>query len=95
MYKIFFFVINNRLKKWSNEFDIIVLSQSGFRAGFLAIDNVFCLQSLIQNYLSKAGGRFYVLYIDFQKAFDSEDHYKVFTCLNKKGITGKFFALKF
>ena len=42
--------------------------------------------------LSKAGGRFYVLYIDFQKAFDSLDHYKVFSCLNKKGITGKFFG---
>ena len=38
------------------------------------IDNIFTLQSLAQKYLSKPGGRFYCLYIDFSKAFDRIRH---------------------
>ena len=50
---------------------------------------MFTLQSLIQKYLSKPGGRFYVLYVDFQKAFDGLVHHNLFTCLHKNGVKGK------
>ena len=45
--------------------------------------------SMIQKYTSKPGGRFYVLYVDFKKAFDSLVHFKLFTSLYAKGMNGK------
>ena len=56
-------------------------------------DNLFCLQSMIQKYTSKPGGRFYVLYVDFQKAFDSLVHFKLFTNLAGKGMNGKILTV--
>ena len=88
---IFSIIINNRLLKWTDQFEIIDEMQSGFRSGYSAIDNIFCLQSTIQKYLGQTGGRLYVLYIGFKKAFDSLHHNKVFACLNKKGVQVKMF----
>ena len=93
LYKVFSNIINERLVKLTNRFNIVDEMQSGFRSGYSAIDNVFCLQSLVQKYLCKTGGRFYVLYVEFKKAFDSLDHHKVFMLLNEKGIQGKFFTV--
>ena len=45
---------------------------------------------MFQKYLTKPGGRFYVLYVDFQKAFDSLVHYNLFRSLINKGIKGNF-----
>ena len=59
---------------------------AGFRAGYSAIDNIFCLQSMIRKYLSQRNGRFYVLYIDSRTALDySLNDNEVFHCLRKKG----------
>ena len=55
MYKIFAGILNKRLYEWAegnNKFDE---SQAGFRAGYSAIDNVFCLQAMAKKYLSKMG----------------------------------------
>ena len=65
MYKTFSNIIYNRLCIWSEECDKIDEAQSGFRSGYSTVDNMFTLQGLIQKYLSKPGGRFYVLYVDF------------------------------
>ena len=48
---------------------------------------------MVQKYLTKPGVRFYVLYIDFQKAFDTLDQFELFSCLNEKGMTGHFFRV--
>ena len=45
---------------------------------------------MIQKYLSKRKGRFYVLFIDFEKAFDNISHKKLFESLSSKGVNGKF-----
>jgi len=89
MYKIFSNIIYNRLCLWSKEFDKIDEAQAGFRSAYSTVDNMFTLQSLIQKYLSKPGGRFYVLYVDFQKAFDGLVHHNIFTGLYKNGVKGK------
>ena len=47
---------------------------------------MFTRLSLIQKYLGKPGGRFYVLYADFQKAFDGLFHHSLFTCLHQIGL---------
>ena len=91
MYKIFSSIINDRISLWAKEHEIIDESQAGFRAGYSVFDNLFSLQSMVQKYITKRGGRFYVLYVDFQKAFDSLVHYKLFSSLAGKGMTGKVF----
>ena len=89
MYKIFSGIINDRLYAWAADHDIIEESQAGFRPGYSVADNLFCLQSMVQKYITKPGGRFYVLYVDFKKAFDSLLHFKLFSNLADKGMNGK------
>ena len=49
--------------------------------------------SLGQKYLSKKGGRFYCLFVDFSKAFDWIDHKILINSLIKKGFYGKMLEL--
>lgn len=93
MYKIFANIIYDRLYTWSEEFGKIDESQAGFRVGYSTIDNIFTLQSMVQKYISKPGGRFYVLYVDFKKAFDGLIHHKLFASLHRKGVQGNLFKI--
>ena len=79
-----------RLDDWAAENNIIHESQAGFRRNYSTIDNIFTLQSLIQKHISKKGGRFYCVFIDYKKAFDSVNHDKLWEALERKGIGGKF-----
>ena len=87
MYTIFSNIINQRLYRWAAEdktCNKIDECQTGFRHSYSAIDNVCCLQAMAQKYLSRQGGRFYCLYVDFRKAFDKIDHHKLFERLKIK-----------
>lgn len=88
--KIFTGILNHRIYKYCTENNKFEEAQAGFRKGYCTTDNICTLQSMIQKYLSKRGGRFYCLFIDFSKAFDTVDHHKLLASLNKKGIGGKF-----
>ena len=88
--KVFMTVLTSRLTQWCDEHNIIDEAQGGFRRGYSTIDNIFILQSIAQKYLSKEGGRFYCLFIDFSKAFDRIQHNQLFRSLAKKGIHGNF-----
>lgn len=48
------------------------------------------MHAVVQKYLCKKGGRFYCLFIDFKKAFDSIKHDKLWDALERKGIEGIF-----
>ena len=91
--KIFTGILNDRIYKYCTENDKLEEAQAGFRKGYSTTDNIFTLQSMVQKYLSKSGGRFYCLFIDFSKAFDTVDHQKLLSSLNKKGIGGKLFKI--
>ena len=93
MYKIFSNILYDRLRKWAELNNKIDEAQSGFRAGYSTTDNIFILQSLVQKYLSKQGGRFYVLYVDFKKAFDSVVHQNLFNCLKNIGVSSKMLKI--
>ena len=82
--KIFTGILNDRIYKCCTENDILKEAQSCFRIGYSTIDNIFTLQAIVQKYLSKRGGRFYCLFIDFSKAFDTVDHQTLLSSLNKK-----------
>ena len=81
----------NRLKEWTEKFNVIHESQAGFRSKYSTIDNVFTLQSLVQKHISKKGGRFYYIFIDYKKTFDSVNHDRLWDALERKGIDGIFF----
>jgi hypothetical protein len=93
MYKIFSNIIYDRLYILAEKFDKIDESQAGFRAGYFTIDNIFILQSTVQKYISKSGGRFYIHYVDFKKAFDGLKHFNLFN--NRCGVRGNLFRVLF
>jgi len=77
-------IINKRLYDWAEDNHKIDESQYGFRRGYSAVDNnIFCLQAMVQKYLSKQGGRFFCLYVDFRKAFDKINNIKLVQALER------------
>ena len=68
-------------------------SQAGFRKGYSTTDNIFTLMSLGQKYLSKKGGRFYCLFVDFSKAFDRINNKILINNLKKGGFMEKMLKL--
>lgn len=89
MSKIFSFILNERLKRWCEDNDLIPEEQAGFRKGYSTVDNIFSLNALVQKYISKPKGRFYALFVDFKVCFDSIDREKLWYVLNKDGCNGK------
>ena len=84
------YILVTRLDKWTEKFNVIHESQAGFRRNYSTIDNIFTLHALVQKYLNKKRGRFYTLFIDFRKAFDSMKHDKLWDALERKGTGGNF-----
>ena len=91
--KIFSHVLNARLKRWCDMFNVIPEAQAGFRSNYSTIDNIFTLQSLVQKYIGQAGGRFYVLYVDFFKAFDWVDRAKLWYIMQENGCNNNMLAI--
>ena len=90
--KLYCHIINKRLYNFCEINNCIPEAQAGFRKGYSTIDNIFNLQSLVQKYLTKKGGRFYTLFVDFSKAYDCVDRKKLmYLLLEKVGIHGKMF----
>ena len=87
--KIFAKIINNRLVTWAEQCEVQKEEQAGFRKGYSTVDNMFILQALIQKYCSRKGGRFYTIFVDFSKAFDTIPHALLFYQLMTKGVHGK------
>ena len=87
--KIFTGILTSRLQIWAEEKEVIDESQAGFRKGYSAIDNVFSLQALIQKYLCHSRGRFYCLFVDFRRAFDSIAHNKLWDSYKGRVLTNK------
>ena len=91
--KIFTRIIFERLTNWSDIRELIPESQAGGRRGFSTVDNIFCLQSLVQKFITKKGGRFYVLFVDFSKAYDTVLRCKLWEILIQKGLTGNMLVM--
>jgi len=91
--KILTRIINNRMTEWANSEDKLSDIQAGFRAGKSTMDHVFVLQGLISKYLGKKRGRFYCVFVDFSKAFDSVPHKLLFFRLLKGGMHGNIVKL--
>ena len=89
MSKIFSHILNERLKLWCEDNNLIPEEQAGFRKGYCTVDNIFSLNALVQKYISKPKGRFYALFVDFKVCFDSINRRKLWNVLSKDGCHGK------
>ena len=82
-------ILNNRLVEWAENHNLQKEEQAGYRKKYSTIDQIFSLQALWQKYIAKKEGRFYVLFIDFTKAFDFIHHYLVWFELIKSSVNAK------
>jgi hypothetical protein len=87
--KLFSKIINNRIVAWSIENGKMFEEQAGFTKGKSTVDHIFVLESVIRKYLSKKGGRFYTVFVDFSKAFDTVPHMHLFYRLITEGVHGR------
>ena len=90
--KVFTKILNNRLTNWAEDNDKMYEVQGWFTKGKSTIDRIFVFQSLVSKYLSKKRGRFYTVFVDFAKAFDSIPHLHLFYSLIQKGYMEELFV---
>jgi hypothetical protein len=90
--KIFTTVLNKRLENFCNEHNIISDAQFGFRKGKSTVDAIFILMSLVQKYLNE-NKRFYVIFVDMMKCFDSIYRNALWLKMYKCGIQGKILRI--
>ena len=64
-------ILNKPLYDWLEDNNKTEETQAGFGRGHSTTDHVFSLYAITQKYLSKRGGKLYVVFIDLRKAFDS------------------------
>ena len=65
--------------------------QAGFRRNYSTTDQIFYLYAIAQKCMNKKSQKFYAVFMDFRKAFESVHHDKLLQAMQKKGVKGKFF----
>ncbi|XP_077986167.1 uncharacterized protein LOC144440655 [Glandiceps talaboti] len=91
--KVFTSILNERIKIWAKQFNIVPECQAGFREGYSTVDNFFTLYATLQKSVSVRGKKLYCLYVDFEKAFDSVDRTRLLYRLVLEGINGKMYQI--
>ena len=92
--KLFTAIINNRLKMFAIEINLINRNQAGFREGHSTSDNIYCLHVQISIYLS-FGKTLYCIFVDIRKVFDSVWRTGLWGKLQKCEIKGKCYKIIF
>ena len=86
--KLFTSILNNRLNKFTEKYEIICHNQAGFRRRLSTSDNLFVLQSLFE--MSKSTkNKLFCAFIDFKQAFDNVWRDGLWYKLQKYNINGK------
>ena len=68
--KLFNTIMNNRLIKFLDKYDVINDNQIGFRKKARTSDHIFIINTLFRK-LSKCKNDLYLCFVDFKKAYDS------------------------
>ena len=87
--KVFMNVLYSRLNKWCSDNSILCQEQGGFKQGFGTIDSIFTLNTIINKYTQRKGGRFYCAFVDFTKAFDLLNRNALWLKLQKLKVSSK------
>ena len=92
--KFFRMILNQPLDTFSQENNLIHPSQNGFIPGHRTADDIFTLKTLLGKQLSQnRNEKVYACFGDFEKAFDSVWHERLFFKLLKNKIGGNFYSL--
>jgi predicted phosphoadenosine phosphosulfate sulfurtransferase len=83
-YKIYSKILNIKLQSYSEEF--ITETQNGFRKGRSCTDRTFCLKLLFEK-RREYNLETHLLFIDYEKAFDSVQRHILFDILKYRNIT--------
>ena len=89
--KVFTSILNNRLNKYAESYELINSCQAGFRKGYSAVDNLFVIQSLI-DILKSSKRKLFCAFIDFKQAFDTVRRGGLWKKLIDYNIDGKCFS---
>ena len=90
--KLFTSIINNRLQKYAERYNIINWTQAGFRKGYSTSDNLFLIKSLI-DILQSQKKKLYCCFIGFKQAFDNVWRVGLWHKLIQDSVRGKCFNL--
>lgn len=90
--KLFTTILNNRLKQWSLDNEVITDAQFGFKSNYSTIDAIFILKHLIDTHI-QSREKLYCPFIDLKKAFDSISRVGLWYKLIHCGIDGKLFRV--
>ena len=85
-------ILNNRLCEYYNTRNIIVDVQNWFRKGRSCEEHAFTLTNIIRNRLSNGRSTF-IVFVDFEKAFDWVDRTLLFYKLLMDNIDGKTYSI--
>ena len=87
--KFFTAVLNDRLRKFSETFDLLAKNQAGFRPNHSTVDHIFVLKTLC-DLMRNRKRKLYCAFVDYEKAFDKVWHLGLWVKLLRMGIGGNF-----
>jgi hypothetical protein len=90
--KIYAMILNNRVKRWCEERNVLVDEQAGFRMRRSTVDQTFILSELIRA-RRKKGLKTYCAFLDIKKAYDKVWRDGLWKRLIEVGITGKMWRV--
>ncbi|CAH2215861.1 jg23949, partial [Pararge aegeria aegeria] len=90
IYKIFSKVILQRITRQLD--DNQPREQAGFRRNFSTIDHIHTVKQVIEKY-REYSKPLYIAYIDYNKAFDSLKHSKIWSTLEKQGVNSAYTSI--
>ena len=85
--------MNNRLRVFTKNQNLLSASQLGFVAGNRTSDAHIIIHNLVKKICHRDNSKIYSCFVDFKKAFDSIPRDLLLKKLIKFGITGKFFNI--
>ena len=84
--KMFTYFLNQRLRQWCENNNILSEAQFSYKAGYGTTDAIFVLRMLLD--MKRSG--IHLAFIDFCKAFDNVNRNVLFAKLISHGISSKF-----
>ena len=88
--KLYTKLINNRLNKWAECYEILIEAQAGFRKSYSTVDQIFALNGIISHILNTKK-QLCSVFVDFRRAFDSVNRKCLWYKMTKSGIRGNMF----
>lgn len=89
--KLYAMVLEARASSWAEQRKCRARGQAGFRKDFRTVDQVFIMQTLVQQ-AKQAKRKLYCCFVDFKKAFDLVPRQTLWDVLEQRGMKGKVLA---